>query len=60
MAPPPESNLHPLFSPDGRPLNHPANLLGAYQAMADDRRMSLESFASHMEENFEALFEKAG
>ena len=54
----PESeNRFPLHAPDGRPINHPANLGAVYDFMARERRMSLVEFAAQMEANCFRLFE---
>jgi TatD DNase family protein len=57
MAPPDGYNRHPLpADPDGRTLNHPANLAVAYEELARLRGQPLESLAALVEENFRRLF----
>lgn len=56
MWPPDALNKHPLLDVAGKPLNHPANLLQSYQALADLRGMPLESLAAQLEKNFNRLF----
>jgi TatD DNase family protein len=56
-APPPERNRFPLGSPaDGSPINHPANIMAAYDALAGLRGLPLETVAAQVEENFARLF----
>ena len=56
LAPPPEQNPHPLLSEDGKILNHPANLLLAYDALTAIRGISREELATQVAENFVRLF----
>jgi TatD DNase family protein len=56
LAPPPEQNPRPLVAEDGTILNHPANLLLAYDALAAIRGVSREEVATHVAENFARLF----
>lgn len=56
LAPPPERNPRPLVSDDGRPLNHPLNLLVAYEGLAEIRGISREELASQVARNFPPLF----
>ena len=57
MVPPAESNLRPLAHPDtGLPLNHPANLAPAYEALAALRGVSLPALAATVQENWRRLF----
>jgi TatD DNase family protein len=56
LPPPPERNLHPLASDDGTPLNHPMNLLVAYDALAEIRGISRDELASQATKNFARLF----
>lgn len=57
MAPPTEYNRHPLPPlPDGRSLNHPANLAVTYEELARLRGLPLESLATVVAENFHRLF----
>lgn len=41
---------------DGSPVNHPANLAVAYEALAELRGVSLELLAPQLEQNFRRLF----
>ena len=43
-------------APDGRVLNHPANLLAVYEGLAELRGCSLEALAAQVAENFQRLF----
>jgi len=57
MPPPDEYNRHPLPpAPDGRMLNHPANLAVTYEELARVRGLPLESLAALVEKNFRRLF----
>jgi TatD DNase family protein len=56
LAPPPECNPRPLPSADGKTLNHPGNLLVAYDALAQIRGSSREELAGLVSENFARLF----
>jgi TatD DNase family protein len=56
LAPPPEKNPRPLHSDDGRALNHPLNLLTAYDALAEIRGTSREELAPLIAKNFLRLF----
>jgi len=53
---PPEREAHPLQSPDGRPLNHPANLAAVYRFAAELLGLSPERLAVQVEQNFHRLF----
>ncbi|MBI2518292.1 MAG: TatD family hydrolase [Opitutae bacterium] len=56
-APPPELNRYPLGrSPDGSVINHPANIVVAYEALAELRGVTLEALAAQVERNFARLF----
>ena len=56
-APPPELNRFPLgVGPDGSAVNHPANIVVAYEALAELRGISLEELAAQVEINFGRLF----
>ena len=57
LWPPPEKNPRPLLSDDGKILNHPANLLLAYDALAAIREISREELATRVSANFARLFE---
>ncbi len=56
LAPPPEQNPRPLAGADGKALNHPANLVLAYDALAKIRGVSREELAATVEKNFTRLF----
>lgn len=57
MAPPPEQSRQVISDPKtGRPLNHPANLLPAYEELARLRGMELEELSKQVELNFQRLF----
>lgn len=56
-APPAELNRYPLpAGPDGAPINHPANLIVAYTALAELRQQPLAPLAAQIETNFHRLF----
>ncbi|MBX7208083.1 MAG: TatD family hydrolase [Verrucomicrobiaceae bacterium] len=56
MCPPDSLNPHPLWAADGRPLNHPANLIVSYRKLAELRGASLEEIVTQIEQNFIRLF----
>ena len=57
-APTPERNRFPLGeTPDGTIINHPANLVVAYEALAELRGVSLNSLATQVAANFRRLFD---
>ena len=56
LAPPPECNPRPLPGADGRTLNHPANLLVAYDALAEIRGGTRDKLAMVVAENFARFF----
>ena len=56
MWPPEHLNPHPLRAPEGKPLNHPANIELAYQGLADTRQTPLEALAPILQANFLRLF----
>ena len=56
LRPPDEHNTHPLHDIAGEPINHPANLALAYEALADIRGVPVETLAEQVEENFVRLF----
>jgi TatD DNase family protein len=56
LGPPPERNPRPLLSADGHALNHPANLLLAYDALAELRGIPPAALATQVSENFARLF----
>jgi len=43
-------------SPEGRPVNHPANIVAVYEGLAEIRGMSVEALAAQIEDNFNRLF----
>jgi len=51
---PPTFTLPP--SPDGDPINHPANLARTYAALANLRHTDVAPLAAQIEQNFRALF----
>jgi TatD DNase family protein len=56
-APSPERNRFPLGqSPDGTTINHPANIVVAYEALAELRRLPLASLAAQVATNFTRVF----
>ncbi|MSU67538.1 MAG: hydrolase TatD [Opitutia bacterium] len=56
-APAPDRNRFPLGeTPDGTPINHPANLVVAYEALAKLRNLPLDSLAAQVATNFTHLF----
>jgi len=56
-APPPDLNHFPLgAAADGSPINHPANIVAAYAALANLRDAPLEVLAAQVEANFQRLF----
>jgi TatD DNase family protein len=56
LAPPQEHNPRPLSGDDGKILNHPGNLLVAYDALAGIRGMERDELAVVVAENFARLF----
>ena len=57
LAPPPEKNPHPLADENGKPLNHPANIALAYDALAEIRGTTRDELASVAGKNFARLFQ---
>ena len=53
---PPELNRFPLVGPDGKPLNHPANLVVIYQELAKFLEIEPPALAAQVEENFLRIF----
>jgi TatD DNase family protein len=53
---PVEKNLHPLAGTNGKPLNHPANLVAVYAGLAEFLGEKTESLAARIEENFQRVF----
>ncbi|MEO6787940.1 MAG: TatD family hydrolase [Chthoniobacteraceae bacterium] len=56
LAPPPEKNPRPLTGENGKSLNHPGNLVLAYDALAKIRGVTREEIATVVEKNFARLF----
>lgn len=57
MPPPAEWLTHPLPpSPEGRPVNHPANLAATYRGLARLRDMPEPELVAHVAANFARLF----
>ena len=42
--------------PDGKRMNHPANIEATYRALAELRGIKVEELAARVEENFLRLF----
>jgi len=56
-APAPASNRFPLPpGTDGNEINHPANIVVTYAALAELRGLTLDSLAERVEQNFNELF----
>lgn len=55
-SPTPVPEVHQLLSPDGRPLNHPANLVAVYHGLAALRQWDLATLTPQLEANFHSLF----
>jgi len=53
---PEEKNRHLLAGADGRPLNHPANLVAVYEGLAEFLGEKMETLAARVEENFQRVF----
>ena len=58
LRPPDDQNRYPMADADGAPINHPANIALAYDALAALRGMPVEELAEQVEENFAQLFGK--
>lgn len=56
MWPPDELNPHPLKTPDGASLNHPANLSVSYELLAQLRGMALHDIQAVVASNYRVLF----
>jgi TatD DNase family protein len=54
---PDERVRFPLAGPDGKPINHPANLRGVYEFAAELLGKSVEALSAQVEENFHRLFD---
>jgi TatD DNase family protein len=56
-APADARNRFPLgLDADGSPINHPANIVVAYEALAELRGLSLDSLTQIVGQNFQRLF----
>ncbi|MGP8234934.1 MAG: TatD family hydrolase [Limisphaerales bacterium] len=55
---PEERNHFPLVGPDGKPVNHPANLRAVYEFAGEFLGQPLEKLADQVEENFLRLFSR--
>ena len=53
---PDDKNCFPLIGTDGKPLNHPANLVAVYAGLAEFLGEKMESLAARVAENFQRLF----
>jgi len=53
---PEEKVLHPLVGADGKPLNHPANLVAVYSGLAEFLGEKTEALTARVEENFLHVF----
>ncbi len=53
---PDDKNCFPLIGTDGKPLNHPANLVAVYSGLAEFLGEKAESLAARVEENFLRVF----
>lgn len=57
MSPPAPSLTHPLPpSPEGKPVNHPANLADIYKGLAQLRQVPLPELTEQVANNFRQLF----
>ena len=56
MWPPDEMNPHPLHTPDGKALNHPANLSVSYELLAKLHNIPLAEMQGLIATNYNALF----
>ena len=59
QLPPPELILHPLDDAQGKPINHPANLLGIYNFAAQLLETPVDELTAQVAENFKRLFQPA-
>jgi TatD DNase family protein len=53
---PDDKNRFPLIGTDGKPLNHPANLVAVYSGLAEFLGEKPEPLAARVEENFQRVF----
>lgn len=56
MWPPDAINPHPLYTPEGKTINHPANILMMYEAVARLRGVCVTALSQQVTGNFMALF----
>lgn len=56
MSPPAPHDAYSAVSPTGEPVNHPGNIAGIYQFVADMFGKSLADLADQIKKNFERLF----
>jgi TatD DNase family protein len=56
MWPPENLNQHPLTGPDGKEINHPANLRVSYDLLARVRGMNAEELSRQIAGNYRRLF----
>ena len=47
-------------SPEGKTINHPANIVAVYEGLAELRGWSVEALSVRVEENFARLFGRGG
>jgi len=57
QLPPDSCNSHPLMDPDGKPINHPANLAAIYRHLACAYQEKPQILAERVEQNFRRLFQ---
>ena len=53
---PADKNRFPITDAEGKPLNHPANLVAVYEGLAEILGEKMDSLAARVEENFQAIF----
>jgi TatD DNase family protein len=53
---PADKSHFPLADTEGKPLNHPANLVAVYEGLAEILGEPTESLATRVEENFQRVF----
>lgn len=56
MLPPPELRVVEAADKEGKPINHPLNLIRIYDWAAKFRGLESEIFQQQIEENFRTLF----
>jgi TatD DNase family protein len=56
QLPPDDLIRHRIMDSEGKPINHPANLVAIYEFATAMLRVDFETFASRLEENFLRLF----